>query len=123
MVLQGGGGTRLGHRPGARGGGERAGAGRVQLVTRDDSRVVDPPPLPPSERDGPTHFLSCASAGRAVTGFCAADVGCDVQEVIAAGQPASAPGRRAWLSCQPWSPATYSRDALYYITPNVLQPS
>jgi len=98
MVVYGEDGTLLVHQP--RPTREGAGAGRVQLVTRDGSRIVDPPPLPPSERDGPTHFLSCASAGRAVTGFCAADVGCDVQEVIAAGQRASAMGRRVELPLQ-----------------------
>ena len=100
MVVYGEGGTLLVHQPRPIREGEGAGAGRVQLVTRDGSRVVDPPPLPPSERDGPTHFLSCVNAGRAVTAFCAADVGCDVQEVIAAGQRASALGRRVELPLQ-----------------------
>src|SRR5437660_6300034 len=100
MVVYGEGGTLLVHQPRPIREGKGAGAGRVQLVTRDGSRVVDPPPLPPSERDGPTHFLSCVSAGRAVTEFCAADVGCDVQEVIAAGQRASALGRRVELPLQ-----------------------
>jgi len=39
-------------------------------------------------------------AGGDVTGFCAADVGCDVQEVIAAGQRSSATGRRVDLPLQ-----------------------
>jgi predicted dehydrogenase len=98
MVVYGEDGTLLVHQPRATR--EGAGAGRVQLVTRDGSRVVEAPPLPPSERDGPAHFLSCVSAGRAVTGFCAADIGCDVQEVIAAGQRASAMGRRVELRLQ-----------------------
>jgi predicted dehydrogenase len=100
MVVYGERGTLLVHQPRPTREGEGAGAGRVQLVTPDGSRDVEPPPLPPSERDGPTHFLSCVSAGRAVTGFCAADVGCDVQEVIAAGQRASAMGRRVELPLQ-----------------------
>src|SRR5438552_7073026 len=100
MIVYGERGTLLVHQPRPTREGEGAGAGRVQLVTRDGRRVVDPPPLPPSERDGPTHFLSCVSAGRAVTAFCAADVGCDVQEVIAAGQRASVLGRRVELPLQ-----------------------
>jgi hypothetical protein len=69
----------------------------VQVLTPDGSRVVDPPPLPADERDGPTHFLARLGAGREVTPFCAADVGCDVQEVIAAAQQSSATGRRVDL--------------------------
>ena len=100
MVVYGEGGTLLVHQPRPTREGERAGAGRVQVVMPDGQRDVDPPPLPPNERDGPTHFLSCVSAGRAVTEFCAADVGCDVQEVIAAGQRAGAMGRRVELPLQ-----------------------
>jgi hypothetical protein len=69
----------------------------VQLITPGGSRLVEPPPLAPGERDGPTHFLSRVSGGREMTGFCAADVGCDVQEVIAAAQRSSATGRRVEL--------------------------
>jgi predicted dehydrogenase len=100
MIVYGERGTLLVHQPRPTREGERAGAGRVQVVTPEGSRFVDPPPLPPDERDGPTHFLSCVSAGREVTDFCAADVGCDVQEVIAAGQRSSATGRRVELPLQ-----------------------
>src|SRR5438093_3221393 len=93
-------GTLLVHQPRPTREGERAGAGRVQVVSPEGSRFLDPPPLGPDERDGPTHFLACVSAGRDVTGFCAADVGCDVQEVIAAGQRSSATGRRVELPLQ-----------------------
>src|SRR5947207_201300 len=72
-------------------------AGRVQLVTPDDSRFVEPPPLPADERDGPTHFLACVSSGRAVTDFCSGGVGCDVQEILEAGLRASATGRQVEL--------------------------
>ena len=100
MIVYGERGTLLVHQPRSTREGERAGAGRVQVVTPEASRFVDPPPLDPDERDGPTHFLACVSAGRDVTGFCAADVGCDVQEVIAAGQRSSATGRRVALPLQ-----------------------
>jgi predicted dehydrogenase len=97
MIVYGEGGTLLVHQPRPTREGERVGAGRVQLVTPDGSRVVEPPPLSPDERDGPTHFLACVGAGRSVTDFCAADVGLDVQEVIAAGLRSSATGRRVEL--------------------------
>ena len=54
---------------------------------------MDPPPLPAAERDGPTHFLTCVRAGRPVEGFCAPDVGRDVQEILEAALRASAAGR------------------------------
>ena len=97
MIVYGERGTLIVHQPRATREGERAGAGRVQLVTADGSRFVEPPPLPADERDGPTHFLSCVRAGRPVTDFCSPEVGCDVQEVIAAGLASSAAGRRVSL--------------------------
>src|SRR5439155_355564 len=100
MIVYGERGTLLVHQPRPTREGERAGAGRVQVVSPEGSRFLDPPPLGPDECDGPTHFLACVSAGRDVTGFCAADVGCDVQEVIAAGQRSSATGRRVELPLQ-----------------------
>jgi predicted dehydrogenase len=97
MIVYGERATLLVHQPRPTREGERVGTGRVQVVTPDGSRFVDPPPLPPEQRDGPTHFLACLGAGREVTDFCAADVGCDVQEVIAAAQRSSATGRRVEL--------------------------
>ena len=97
MIVYGERGTLIVHQPRAPREGERAGAGRVQLVTPDDSRFVEPPPLPADERDGPTHFLACVSSGRAVTDFCSGGVGCDVQEILEAGLRASATGRQVEL--------------------------
>ena len=97
MIVYGERGTLLVHQPRPTHDGERVGPGRVQVVTPDGSHGVDPPPLGADERDGPTHFLSRVSAGRDVTGFCAADVGRDVQEVIAAALRSSATGRRVEL--------------------------
>ena len=97
MIVYGERGTLIVHQPRPTHEGERVGVGRVQIVTADGSRFVDPPPLPPDERDGPTHFLSRVATGRQVTPFCAPDVGADVQEVIAAAQRSSATGRRVEL--------------------------
>src|SRR5206468_4250583 len=97
MIVYGERGTLIVHQPRAPREGERAGAGGVQLVTPDDSRFVEPPPLPADERDGPTHFLACVSSGRAVTDFCSGGVGCDVQEILEAGLRASATGRQVEL--------------------------
>ena len=71
--------------------------GRVQIVGADASRVLEPPALPDDERDGPTYFLSCLRDGREIAGPCAADVGRDVQEVLAAALRSSVTGRRVSL--------------------------
>jgi predicted dehydrogenase len=97
MIVYGERGTLIVHQPRPTREGERAGAGRVQLVTSEGSRFVEPPALGLDERDGPTHFLACVSAGREVTGFCAAEVGCDVQEMLAAALRAAATRRQVAL--------------------------
>jgi len=94
MIVYGERGTLLVHQPRPTREGERAGVGRVQIVMADAARFVEPPPLPADERDGPTHFLTCIAEGRAVIEFCAPDVGCDVQEIIAAGLASTASGGR-----------------------------
>src|SRR5690349_17582247 len=97
MIVYGERGTLIVHQPRPTREGDRAGAGRLQIATSDGSRIIEPPPLPPDERDGPTHFLACVAGERAVTEFCSADVGSDVQEVIAAGLRSSATGHRVEL--------------------------
>jgi len=97
MIVYGERGPLIVHQPRPAREGERAGAGHIQIVTADGSRVVEPPPLPAAERDGPTHFLSAVAGSGEVTGFCAADVGADVQEIIAAALRASEAGRRVDL--------------------------
>ncbi len=97
MIVYGERGTLLVHQPRATREGERAGSGTVQLVGPDGGRIVEPPALRAEERDGPTHFLACVRAGREVTAFCAADIACDVQEVLAAGLRSAATGRRVEL--------------------------
>ena len=80
------------HQPRATHEGEQVGAGRVQLVTPTGSRFVEPPPLPPDERDGPTHFLTRLRDRGTVTELCAAAIGRDVQEVITAALQSTARG-------------------------------
>ena len=58
MVVFGDAGTLLVHQPKATREGEKAGAGRIQLVTAGGSEWIDPPALPAAERDGPSYFLS-----------------------------------------------------------------
>ena len=97
MIVYGERGTLIVHQPRPTREGERAGAGRVELVTSAGSRFVERPALPPDERDGPTHFLACVDAGREVTEFCTADIGCDVQEMLAAALRSIATGRQVAL--------------------------
>jgi predicted dehydrogenase len=93
MIVYGDRGTVIVHQPRATHEGERVGPGRVQLVTPSGSRVVEPPPLPRDQRDGPTHFLWRLRTGGDVTDLCAPDIGRDVQEVIAAALRSSERGR------------------------------
>jgi predicted dehydrogenase len=97
MIVYGDAGTLLVHQPKATREGEKAGAGRVQLVTGERSEWIDPPALPADERDGPSYFLSCLAAGRPVEGLCAPEVGRDAQEILAAALRSSASGREVTL--------------------------
>jgi len=97
MIVYGERGTLIVHQPRPAREGERVGAGRVQIVTTEGSRDLAPPALPPDQRDGPTHFLSRVSGGGEITPFCAAEIGADVQEVIAAAQRSAATGQRVPL--------------------------
>jgi predicted dehydrogenase len=93
MIVYGDRGTLLVHQPRSTREGDRVDSGRVQLVTPSGSRFEEPPPLPPDQRDGPTHFLSRLRAHGEVTDLCAADIGRDVQEVITAALQSSASRR------------------------------
>jgi predicted dehydrogenase len=101
MVVHGDGGTLVVHQPKAAREGHRAGAGRVQLATEAGSQFIEPPPLPPDERDGPTYFLSRLLDGRPIAGLCAPDVGRDAQEILAAALTSSATGREVTLPLSP----------------------
>jgi predicted dehydrogenase len=97
MIVYGDAGTLIVHQPRATRDGQTVGPGRVEIVTEAGSTLVEPPPLPSAERDGPTYFLTCLREGRAVEGLCAPDVGRDVQEVLEAAKQASASGREVAL--------------------------
>ena len=93
VIVYGDAGTLLVHQPRAVREAQTVGAGRVQVVAGADSRVVEPPPLPPDERDGVTYFLTRIRAGRPIEGLCAPIIGRDAQEVLAAALESSATGR------------------------------
>ena len=97
MVVYGDRGTLIVHQPRMTREGQRVGPGHVQLVTAEGSRIVEPPPLPADERDGPTYFLSRLRAGRPVEGLCAPEMGRDVQEVLGAALRSSHTGRSVAL--------------------------
>ena len=97
MIVYGDAGTVIVHQPRATHDGQVVGPGRIEVVSATGSEIIQPSPLPPAERNGPTYFLTCARAGRPVEGLCAPDVGRDVQEVLEAGLRASAAGREVRL--------------------------
>jgi predicted dehydrogenase len=97
VVVHGDAGTLIVHQPRAVREGDRAGAGRVQVVTAAGSDTSEPPPLPPDERDAPTSFLSRVRDGRPIEDLCSAEVGRDVQEILAAALQSSASGRTVEL--------------------------
>jgi len=90
MIVYGERGTLLVLQPRLTHEGQRVEPGRVQLVTQSGSRLLEPPPLPADQRDGPTHFLSRLRDGCELTELCGAEVGRDVQEVITAALRSSA---------------------------------
>ena len=97
MIVYGDAGTLIVHQPRPLRDGQVVGPGRIELVSAEGSALIEPPPLPPAERDGPTYFLTCLRTGRPVEGLCAPDVGRDVQEVLEAALRASATGREVAL--------------------------
>jgi predicted dehydrogenase len=90
-------GTLIVHQPRAVREGPQPARGSVQLVTADGSQRIDPPELPPDERDGPTFFLGRLRAGRAIEGPCSPEVGRDAQEVLDAALRSAATGREVPL--------------------------
>jgi predicted dehydrogenase len=97
LIVHGDAGTLIVHQPRAIRDGQTVGAGRVQLVTREGSETIEPPPLPAEEREGATYFLSRLRSGRPIEGLCAPEVARDVQEVLAAALRSSATGRTVSL--------------------------
>jgi predicted dehydrogenase len=90
VIVYGDAGTVIVHQPRATRDGQAVGPGRIEIVSVTGSEIIEPPPLPRAERDGPTYFLTCLRTGRSVEGLCAPDVGRDVQELLEAGFRASA---------------------------------
>lgn len=101
MIVYGDRATIIVHQPRAVREGHRVGAGHVQLVTREGSERIDPPPLPADETDGPTYFFSRLRSGRPIEGLCAPDVGRDAQEVLSAALRSAATGREVTLPLAP----------------------
>jgi predicted dehydrogenase len=98
MVVYGDAGTLVVHQPRpTHEGGRAAGTGRVEIATGAGREIIEPPPVADDARDGLTHFLSRLRAGRGIDGPCAADVGRDVQEVLAAALLSSRTGTRVPL--------------------------
>jgi predicted dehydrogenase len=97
MIVYGDSGTLIVHQPKSAREGQQAGTGAVQLVTAEKSELIVPPPLPADQRDGPTYFLTRVREGQAIEGVCAAEVGRDAQEVMAAALRSSATGQHVTL--------------------------
>ena len=98
MIVYGDAGTLLVHQPRAAREGQTAGAGSVQLVTREGSRQIEPPALPPNERDAPTYFLSRLKSGQPIAGLCAPEIGRDAQEILAAALRSASSGHQEEIS-------------------------
>ena len=97
MVVYGDAGTLVVHQPRALREGQPIATGRIELVTGTDRQTIDVPSLPPDERDGPTYFLARVREGRLVEGWCAPEVGRDVQEILEAALVSSATSRSVAL--------------------------
>jgi predicted dehydrogenase len=97
MIVYGDAGTLIVHQPRAAREGQTGGAGSVQLVTRDESRQIEPPTLPSDARDGPTYFLSQLKSGQPIEGLCAPEIGRDAQEILAAALRSAASGHQEEL--------------------------
>jgi predicted dehydrogenase len=97
LIVYGDQGTVLVHQPKATHEGGTAGPGQVEVVTREGSRMVEPPPLPADATDGPTYFLTRVRDGRPIDGLLSPALGRDVQEVLSAALRSSASGREVWL--------------------------
>jgi predicted dehydrogenase len=97
LIVYGDQGTVLVHQPKATHEGGTAGPGQVEVVTREGSRMVEPPPLPADATDGPTYFLTRVRDGRPIEGLLAPSLGRDVQEVLSAALWSSTSGREVWL--------------------------
>jgi predicted dehydrogenase len=101
MIVYGDAGTLIVHQPRATRDGQVVAPGRIEIVSSSGSETIEPPPLPTTERDGPTYFLSRLRTGGPIEGFCAPDVGRDVQEMLEAGLRATGAGRAISIPLEP----------------------
>jgi predicted dehydrogenase len=97
LIVYGDQGTLLVHQPKASHEGGTAGQGQVEIVTREGSRMVEPPSLPADATDGPTYFLTRVRDRRPIEGLLTPTLGRDVQEVLAAALWSSSSGREVTL--------------------------
>jgi predicted dehydrogenase len=97
LIVYGDAGTLLVHQPKATREGGTAGPGHIELVTREGSRAIEPPPLPADAANGPTYFLSRVRDGRPIEGLCDPLLARDVQEVLAAALWSNESGREVRL--------------------------
>lgn len=97
LIVYGDQGTLLVHQPKAAHEGGTAGLGQVEVVTREGSRMIDPPPLPADATDGPTYFLTRLRDQRPIEGLLSPTLGRDVQEVLSAALWSSTSGREVRL--------------------------
>jgi predicted dehydrogenase len=97
LIVYGDQGTLLVHQPKASHEGGTAGQGQIEIVTREGSRMVEPPPLPADATDGPTYFLTRVRDKRPIEGLLSPTLGRDVQEVLAAALWSSSSGREVRL--------------------------
>jgi predicted dehydrogenase len=97
LIVYGDQGTLLVHQPKASHEGGTAGQGQIEIVTREGSRMVEPPPLPPDATDGPTYFLTRLRDKHPVEGLLSPTLGRDVQEVLSAALWSSSSGREVIL--------------------------
>lgn len=97
VIVYGDAGTLLVHQPKATHEGGKAGQGQVELVTKDGSRMIEPPPLPDDATNGASYFLTRVRDGRPIEGLVAPDLARDVQEVLTAALWANESGREVRL--------------------------
>jgi predicted dehydrogenase len=97
LIVYGDQGTLLVHQPKASHEGGTAGPGLIEIVTREGSRMVEPPSLPADATDGPTYFLTRVRDWRPIEGLLSPMLGRDVQEVLAAALWSSSSGREVTL--------------------------
>lgn len=98
-VIQGRDGTLVVRRRTGRREGQAGTGGVVERIGRDepDGRLIEPPALPPGERNAVEYFLGCLAHDRSPTGLVSTAIGRDTQEILEAGLRAARSGREISL--------------------------